>query len=61
LPPKYKTQPGRQKKKKRKIDPIIEKPDKTKVTKKGELKKCKLCGMKGHNMTTCKEKRQEVN
>nr|GMD42540.1 uncharacterized protein LOC109168401 [Ipomoea batatas] len=47
LPPKYKAQPGRQKKK-RKIDPVVEKPDQTKL------------GKKGHNRTTCKGKGQEV-
>nr|GMD15940.1 uncharacterized protein LOC109183393 [Ipomoea batatas] len=59
LPPKYKPQPGRPKKK-RKIDPAVEKPDLKKATKKGELKKCKLCGMRGHNRTTCKGKSQQV-
>nr|GMD11940.1 uncharacterized protein LOC109172155 [Ipomoea batatas] len=58
LPPKYKPQPGRPKKK-RKIDPAVEKPDLKKATKKGELKKCKLCGMRGHNRTTCKGKSQQ--
>nr|GME20395.1 uncharacterized protein LOC109172155 [Ipomoea batatas] len=38
LPPKYKAQPGRPKKK-RKVDPIVEKPDQTKLGKKGEKKK----------------------
>nr|GMC60104.1 uncharacterized protein LOC109174707 [Ipomoea batatas] len=32
-----------------------------KATKKGEVKKCKLCGMRGHNRTTCKGKSQQVN
>nr|GME04447.1 Zinc knuckle family protein [Ipomoea batatas] len=59
LPPKYKPQPGRPKKK-RKIDPAVEKQDLKKATKKGELKKCKLCGMRGHNRTTCKGKSQQV-
>nr|GMD65978.1 uncharacterized protein LOC109174707 [Ipomoea batatas] len=59
LPPKYKPQPGRPKKK-RKIDPAVEKPDLKKATKKGEVKKCKLCGMRGHNRTTCKGKSQQV-
>nr|GMD14287.1 uncharacterized protein LOC109172155 [Ipomoea batatas] len=59
LPPKYKPQPGRPKKK-RKIDPIVEKPDQKKATKKGEVKKCRVCGMTGHNRTTCKGKRQQV-
>ncbi|XP_019189018.1 PREDICTED: uncharacterized protein LOC109183393 [Ipomoea nil] len=59
IPPKYKPQPGRPKKK-RKIDPIVEKPDQTKSTKQGEVKKCRLCGMRGHNRTTCKAKGKQV-
>nr|GLL45971.1 uncharacterized protein LOC109150412 [Ipomoea trifida] len=59
LPPKYKPQPERPKKK-RKIDPVVEKPDQKKATKKGEVKKCRVCGMTGHNRTTCKGKSQQV-
>ncbi|XP_019159876.1 PREDICTED: uncharacterized protein LOC109156475 [Ipomoea nil] len=54
LPPKYKKQPGRPKKR-RKITPneIVE--NKTKYLKKvGEVKRCRVCGQRGHNKTTCK-------
>nr|GMC73464.1 uncharacterized protein LOC109146838 isoform X1 [Ipomoea batatas] len=58
LAPKYKAQPGRPKKKRR-IDPLQEKEQqRTQVrTKKlGEVKRCRVCGLTGHNKTTCKAK-----
>ncbi|XP_031101899.1 uncharacterized protein LOC116005801 [Ipomoea triloba] len=62
LPPKYKAQPGRPKKK-RKIDPLQEskqqkRPVRTKKV--GEVKRCRVCGMTGHNKTTCKGKNPQV-
>ncbi|XP_031120939.1 uncharacterized protein LOC116024179 [Ipomoea triloba] len=63
LPPKYKAQPGRPKKKRR-IDPLQEKEQqRTQVrTKKlGEVKRCRVCGLTGHNKTTCKAKNPQVS
>nr|GLL25589.1 uncharacterized protein LOC109174707 [Ipomoea trifida] len=62
LPPKYKAQPGRPKKK-RKIDPVqeskqLKRPVRTKKV--GEVKRCRVCGMTGHNKTTCKGKNPQV-
>nr|GMD60478.1 uncharacterized protein LOC109174707 [Ipomoea batatas] len=57
LPPKYKAQPGRPKKK-RKINPIEESKKCTtemKTWKVGEVKRCSVCGVKGHNKKTCKD------
>nr|GLL46783.1 uncharacterized protein LOC109174707 [Ipomoea trifida] len=62
LPPKYKAQPGRPKKK-RKINPIEEsKKDSTKLKarKVGEVKRCSVCGEKGHNKITCKRQNPQV-
>nr|GLL46201.1 uncharacterized protein LOC109174707 [Ipomoea trifida] len=62
LPPKYKAQPGRPKKK-RKINPIEEsKKDSTKLKarKIGEVKRCNVCGLKGHNKITCKRQNPQV-
>ncbi|XP_019179510.1 PREDICTED: uncharacterized protein LOC109174707 [Ipomoea nil] len=56
LPPKYKAQPGRPKKK-RKISPFEEtKKDSLaqRTRKVGEVKRCRVCGQKGHNKATCK-------
>nr|GMD63786.1 uncharacterized protein LOC109163555 [Ipomoea batatas] len=56
LPPKYKAQPGRPKKK-RKINPIEESKKGTtemKTRKVGEVKRCTVCGVQGHNKKTCK-------
>nr|GLL30108.1 uncharacterized protein LOC109172155 [Ipomoea trifida] len=49
LPPKYKPQPGRPKKK-RKIDPVVKKSYQKKATKKGEVKNCRVCGMTDSNV-----------
>nr|GMC95928.1 uncharacterized protein LOC109185560 [Ipomoea batatas] len=62
LPPKYKAQPGRPKKK-RKIDPLQEskqqkRPVRTKKV--GEVKRSRVCGMTRHNKTTCKGKNPQV-
>nr|GMD13080.1 Zinc knuckle family protein [Ipomoea batatas] len=48
LPPKYKPQPGRPKKLRRK-DPIEKEHVPTKLGRIGEKKKCGLCGQHGHN------------
>nr|GMC48033.1 Zinc knuckle family protein [Ipomoea batatas] len=56
LPPKYKAQPGRPKKK-RKINPIEESKKGTtemKTRKVWEVKRCTVCGVQGHNKKTCK-------
>nr|GMC89292.1 uncharacterized protein LOC109174707 [Ipomoea batatas] len=56
LPPKYKAQPERPKKK-RKINPIEESKKGTtemKTRKVGEVKRCTVCGVQGHNKKTCK-------
>nr|GMC90758.1 uncharacterized protein LOC109168401 [Ipomoea batatas] len=61
--PKYKAQPGRPKKK-RMINPLQEKEQqRTEVrTKKlGEVKRCRVCGLTGHNKTTCKAKNPQVD
>nr|GMD98805.1 uncharacterized protein LOC109168401 [Ipomoea batatas] len=58
IPPKYKAQPGRPKKK-RKIDPVQEKGQQSsqvRTKKLGEVKRCRVCGLTGHNKTTCKAK-----
>nr|GMC63051.1 Myb/SANT-like DNA-binding domain protein [Ipomoea batatas] len=58
LPPKYKAQPGRPKKK-RKIDPLQEsrqQRSEVRTKKLGEVKRCRVCGLTGHNKTTCKAK-----
>nr|GLL29766.1 uncharacterized protein LOC109168401 [Ipomoea trifida] len=58
LPPKYKAQPGRPKKK-RKIDPLQEsrqQRNEVRTKKLGEVKRCRVCGLTGHNKTTCKAK-----
>nr|GLL37918.1 uncharacterized protein LOC109193258 [Ipomoea trifida] len=63
LPPKYKAQPGRPKKKRR-TNPLQEKEQqRTEVrTKKlGEVKRCRVCGLTGHNKTTCKAKNPQVS
>nr|GMD04390.1 uncharacterized protein LOC109174707 [Ipomoea batatas] len=63
LPPKYKAQPGRPKKKRR-INPLQEKEQqRTEVrTKKlREVKRCRVCGLTGHNKTTCKAKNPQVS
>ncbi|XP_019184504.1 PREDICTED: uncharacterized protein LOC109179472 [Ipomoea nil] len=62
LPPKYKVQPGRPKKL-RKRDPIENESivgDKliSKLSRKGEKKKCSICGQYGHNKRSCKNQRQ---
>nr|GLL42269.1 uncharacterized protein LOC109154411 [Ipomoea trifida] len=57
-PPKYKAQPGRPKKK-RKIDPLQEsrqQRNEVRTKKLGEVKRCRVCGLTGHNKTTCKAK-----
>nr|GMC86565.1 uncharacterized protein LOC109168401 [Ipomoea batatas] len=62
IPPKYKAQPGRPKKK-RKIDPLQEKGQQSsqvRTKKLGEVKRCKVCGLTGHNKTTCKAKNPQV-
>nr|GMD06171.1 Zinc knuckle family protein [Ipomoea batatas] len=62
LPPKYKVQPGRPKKL-RKRDPIENESvvgDKLvgKLSRKGEKKKCSICGQYGHNKLSCKNQKQ---
>ncbi|XP_019173229.1 PREDICTED: uncharacterized protein LOC109168401 [Ipomoea nil] len=62
IPPKYKAQPGRPKKK-RKIDPIQESKQQNsqvRTKKLGEVKRCRVCGLTGHNKTTCKAKNPQV-
>nr|GMD98816.1 uncharacterized protein LOC109174707 [Ipomoea batatas] len=56
LPPKYKAQPGRPKRKRRMgltESAIDQAGNKGKV---GESKRCTVCGMKGHNKRRCKAK-----
>ncbi|XP_019150058.1 PREDICTED: uncharacterized protein LOC109146838 isoform X2 [Ipomoea nil] len=63
LPPKYKAQPGRPKKK-RKIYPVQESKQQTKQvrTKKlEEVKRCRIYRLTGHNKTTCKAKNPQVS
>ncbi|XP_019154820.1 PREDICTED: uncharacterized protein LOC109151316 [Ipomoea nil] len=54
LPPKYKAQPGRPKKL-RKRDKAEKETSKstTKLRKKGQKKRCSVCGKTGHNKSTC--------
>ncbi|XP_019172721.1 PREDICTED: uncharacterized protein LOC109168128 [Ipomoea nil] len=65
LPPKYKVQPGRPKKL-RKRDPIENESivgDKliSKLSRKGEKKKCSICGQYGHNKRSCKNQLLKLN
>ncbi|XP_031127786.1 uncharacterized protein LOC116029881 [Ipomoea triloba] len=63
IPPKYKAQPGRPKKK-RKIDPLQEKGQQSsqvRTKKLGEVKRCRVCGLTRHNKTTCKAKNPQVS
>ncbi|XP_031124421.1 uncharacterized protein LOC116027130 isoform X2 [Ipomoea triloba] len=58
LPPKYKPQPGRPKKLRRK-DPIEKEHVPTKLGRIGEKKKCGLCGQHGHNKRRCKASKEQ--
>lgn len=60
LPPKYKAQPGRPKRKRRMgltESATDQAGNKGKV---GESKRCTVCGMKGHNKRRCKAKDKQV-
>nr|GMC95422.1 Zinc knuckle family protein [Ipomoea batatas]GME08918.1 Zinc knuckle family protein [Ipomoea batatas] len=59
LPPKYKPQPGRPKKLRRKY-PIEKEPVPTKLGRIGEKKKCGLCGQHGHNKRRCKASKENT-
>ncbi|XP_019181995.1 PREDICTED: uncharacterized protein LOC109177148 [Ipomoea nil] len=59
LPPKYKPQPGRPKKLRRK-DPIEKEHVPTKLGRIGEKKKCGLCGQHGHNKRRCKASKENT-
>nr|GMC52824.1 probable receptor-like protein kinase At5g47070 [Ipomoea batatas] len=59
LPPKYKPQPGRPKKLRRK-DPIEKEHVPTKLGRIGEKKKCGLCGQHEHNKRRCKASKETM-